>query len=108
MKRVIVESPYAGNIELNTAYARACVRDSLSRGEAPIASHLLYPQPGILREEVPAERAWGIAAGLEWRGVCDLQAFYVDRGWSHGMTAAYEAADPAKCELRKLGGEWAT
>ena len=26
-------------------YARACLRDSLLRGEAPIASHLLYTQP---------------------------------------------------------------
>src|SRR5690606_3550939 len=39
---VILESPYAGNIDLNIDYARAAVRDSLSRGESPIASHLLY------------------------------------------------------------------
>jgi len=29
MKRVIVESPYAGNIKRNLEYARACVKDSL-------------------------------------------------------------------------------
>ena len=40
-RRVIVESPYAGDIETNVAYARAALRDCLSRGEAPIASHLL-------------------------------------------------------------------
>ena len=40
MKLVILESPYAGDVEANVEYARACVRDSLSRGEAPIASHL--------------------------------------------------------------------
>ena len=92
MKLVIIESPYAGDIEGNTAYARAAVRDSLQRGEAPIASHLLYPQPGILREDVTSERAWGIAAGLAWRHVSDLTAFYTDRGWSSGMKAALEAA----------------
>lgn len=52
MKRVILESPYAGDVERNLTYARECVRDSLSRGEAPIASHLLYTQEGILKDEI--------------------------------------------------------
>ena len=87
---VIIESPYAGDIEANVAYARAAMRDSLNRLEAPIASHLLYTQPGILRDEVPSERQWGIDAGLAWRAVADLAAFYIDRGWSGGMLAARE------------------
>lgn len=90
MRLVIIESPYAGDIEANVKYARACMRDALSRGEAPIASHLLYTQPGILRDEVPAEREKGIAAGLAWRRVAELTAFYLDRGWSRGMLAARE------------------
>lgn len=90
MKLVIIESPYAGDIEANTEYARRAMRDSLERGEAPLASHLLYPQPGILREDVPEERAWGIAAGLEWRRVAEHHVFYVDRGWSSGMYAAFD------------------
>ena len=104
MDLVIIESPYAGDIEKNTEYARAAVRHSLNRGEAPMASHLLYPQPGILREEVPEERAWGIAAGLEWRRRCDKQAFYVDNGWSSGMLAAWNSAvNYGKvCALRSL------
>ena len=59
MRRVILESPYAGSVEENVAYARAAVRDSLLRGESPIASHLLYTQPGILRDDVPDERRAG-------------------------------------------------
>ena len=47
MRLVILESPYAGDVAANVKYARRCVRDSLSRGEAPIASHLLYTQPGM-------------------------------------------------------------
>lgn len=90
MKRIIIESPYAGEIAANVAYARAAMRDSLNRGEAPIASHLLYTQPGILRDEVPEERQLGIDAGLAWRNVAELGAFYVDRGWSAGMLAARE------------------
>ena len=30
---VILESPYAGDVPANVAYARACLRDSLMRGE---------------------------------------------------------------------------
>lgn len=86
MRLVIVESPYAGDVAANVEYARACLRDSLARGEAPIASHLLYPQ--VLDDDDPAERALGIAAGLAWRRIADIAAFYVDRGWSGGMIAA--------------------
>lgn len=89
---VIVESPYAGGIEANTAYARAAVRDSLRRGEAPIASHLLYTQEGILNDAVPKERAWGIAAGLEWIRVADATAVYYDLGISRGMIEGIIAA----------------
>ena len=63
MRLVILESPYAGDIERNVAYARECIRDCLLRGESPIASHLLFTQPGILRDDVPAERELSIAAG---------------------------------------------
>lgn len=88
MRLVIVESPYAGDVDANVAYARAAVRDSLNRGEAPLASHLLYTQPGILSDDVPEERQWGIDAGLAWRRVAESAAFYVDHGWSAGMLAA--------------------
>lgn len=92
MKRVILESPYAGDIEGNVTYARECVRHSLSLGEAPIASHLLYTQPGVLRDDVPEERAWGIEAGLAWRVAAERSVFYTDRGWSSGMLAALHSA----------------
>lgn len=107
MKRVIIESPYAGDIEANVAYARACMRDSLNRGEAPIASHLLYTQPGILRDEVPEERQCGIDAGLAWRSVAETAAFYVDLGWSDGMRAARNiySAEHMPFEIRTLSGD---
>lgn len=83
---VILESPYAGEVAANVAYARAAMRDSLNRGEFPIASHLLYAQ--VLDDRVPEERALGIAAGLAWRSIATRAVFYVDRGWSGGMLAA--------------------
>lgn len=83
---VIVESPYAGDIERNVAYARAALRDCLLRGEVPFASHLLYTQPGVLRDEVPAERELGISAGLELAGRAEKTVVYTDLGISRGMT----------------------
>lgn len=104
MRLVILESPYAGDIAANIEYARAAVRDSLSRGEAPIASHLLYTQPGILRDEVAAERRWGIDAGLAWRSVAEATVVYVDRGMPRGMEYGIAAAKAAgrPVEIRSL------
>lgn len=90
MIRVILESPYSGDIERNIRYARACVRDSLSRGEAPIASHLLYTQEGILNDDIPEERTWGIDAGLAWKNVAEKHVFYLDHGMSKGMEYGLE------------------
>ncbi len=85
MRLVILESPYAGDIAANTQYARRCIRHSLQLGEAPIASHLLYTQPEILRDDVEDERAQGIEAGLAWISVADAVVVYTDRGISSGM-----------------------
>ncbi|ANM12068.1 DUF7768 domain-containing protein [Rhizobium sp. N324] len=106
MRLVILESPYAGDVQANEAYARACVRDSLSRGEAPIASHLLYTQPGILNDLIPDERVWGINAGLAWGRVADATVVYIDRGISRGMQFGIDraAAEGRPVERRSLGG----
>lgn len=116
-RRVILESPYAGKSRWrfiaavqrwrNVRYARACVRDSLMRGEAPIASHLLYTQRGVLKDGVPAERQHGINAGLAWLIMSDGSVVYVDRGISRGMRYGIEAALRAgrRVEYRRLG--WA-
>jgi len=66
------------------------LRDSLARGEAPIASHLLYTQ--VLDDNDPAERSIGIAAGLAWRTVAEASVVYVDRGVSGGMQLGIGAA----------------
>lgn len=84
---VIIESPYSGDIEGNLQYVRRCLRDSLSRGEAPIASHALLTQ--LLDDTDPAQRQLGIEAGLAWYRVADKCVVYADRGWSSGM---YEGA----------------
>jgi hypothetical protein len=95
MKLVILESPFAGDVQANIEYARAAVRDSLSRGEAPIASHLLYTQSGILDDDILVERQWGIDAGLAWRVVSSGTVVYTDRGVSRGMEYGIAAAREA-------------
>lgn len=99
MRLVIVESPFAGKTpeeeQENIEYARKCVRDSLLRGEAPIASHLLYTQKGILNDHIPDERQHGIDAGLAWRTVAQASVVYTDRGISKGMQYGIEAAQSA-------------
>ena len=100
-KRVILESPYAGNLERNINYARMCVRDSLHRGEAPIASHLLYTQEGILDDNIESERSLGIDAGLAWKEVADKHVFYVDYGYSKGMLYAKEYATTNNIEIEE-------
>jgi hypothetical protein len=108
VKRVVIESPYAGDVERNLRYLRACLRDSLLRGEAPFASHGLYTQPGVLRDEVPGEREHGIAAGFAWRSAAELTAVYVDLGTSDGMTRGIMDAvnRGAPVEWRALGQAW--
>ena len=92
MKLVILESPYAGNVRRNLRYARACLRDSLRRGECPLASHLLYTQEGVLDDNLPEERALGIEAGLAWGRVAEATVVYTDLGWSKGMLFGVERA----------------
>jgi hypothetical protein len=89
---VIVESPYAGDTEANLRYVRACMRDCLLRGEAPFASHALYTQPGVLRDEVEEERRHGIEAGFAWREAAFKTVVYTDYGISAGMQLGIEHA----------------
>jgi hypothetical protein len=89
---VIVESPYAGDIELNERYARAALRDCLLRGEAPYASHLLYTQPGVLADTDKTERKLGMEAGFAWGAAASAAVIYTDLGVSSGMEAGIQRA----------------
>lgn len=105
---VIVETPYAGAVSTHLRYLRACMRDCLMRGEAPFASHHLYTAPGVLRDEIPDERAHGIRAGFAWRALAHRTVFYLDYGWTAGMHLGREAAVSLAqpWEVRRLGEGW--
>ena len=88
--RVIIESPYSGDVEKNLEYARRCLSDSLSREEAPFASHLLYTQ--VLNDEIQDERLLGMRNAFMWYKYADLMAVYIDLGVSKGMLEGIEKA----------------
>ena len=104
---VVLESPYAGSAAQDThthvEYARRALRDSLDRGESPVASHLLYTQ--TLDDRVPEERSRGIAAGLVFYAVAKQSVVYIDYGISPGMVKGMQAADEAGIwvEYRSIG-----
>lgn len=83
MRLVIIESPYAGDVKENVKYAERCLLDCLTRDEAPIASHLLFP--GRLDDNVPEQRKLGMEAGLAWYRVAEACVVYTDKGTSDGM-----------------------
>lgn len=90
MKRVNIESPLSGDFARNIRYARLCCIDSLRRGEAPFASHLLFTQ--MLDDEQYSARRLGMQAGTAWAMVADLCAVYVDFGESAGMLEGIKVA----------------
>lgn len=109
MKKVIIESPYSGDdIEMNLCYLRACMADCFARNEAPYASHGLYTQPGVLRDEDPLERELGITAGFLWRESADMTVVYTDFGISKGMQYGIDDATSKgqTVEFRRLDGIW--
>ena len=106
MNLVILESPLKGDYARNRAYARACMLDSLKRGEAPFAGHLLYAQEGILDDTVLEQREMGIAAHLAWTGAAGLVAVYCDLGISDGMTRGIERAKERGISFTCRYGVW--
>lgn len=103
MKLVILESPYAeGDTEENILYAREAMKDSLSRGEAPMVSHLLYTQ--VLDDKDPIERDKGMIAGMNWYRVAEKAVVYTDFGISRGMRKGVEWAETfvVPVEYRKI------
>lgn len=94
---IIIESPFAGDFAKNRAYANECLRDSLMRGEAPFASHVIYTE--ALDDNIPFERHIGIEAGLAIGRYASKTVVYTDLGISKGMRYGIERA---KAENRPI------
>ena len=105
MRKVIVESPFSGDVERNLTYGRRCMRDCILRGETPYASHLLYTQLGVLDDTIPEERKLGMEAGFAWHSSAQASVVYTDYGMSRGMEEGIRRAKEAglAIEYRQIG-----
>lgn len=100
---VLIESPYAGDVEANVAYALRCVKDCIDRGEAPIAGHLMYTS--VLDDTDPEQRALGIECHLAFHQAKIKTVVYVDHGISPGMQKGIDHAhaESTHVEYRSIG-----
>lgn len=102
-RRVVIESPFHGDISRNKRYLDAAIRDCIANHQdAPFASHGLYTRS--LDDNDIDERSMGITAGFSWMGVCDAVVVYWDFGISTGMRLGMNNAKKMgiPVEMRKL------
>jgi hypothetical protein len=102
MRKVIIESPFRGDVKANQEYGLTCVLDCLNRGEAPLAQHLIYTL--VLNDADEAERAKGMHAAFAWYSAADAIVVYTDRGVTGGMEVGIALANGMKkpVEYRRL------
>lgn len=85
--KIYVASPYRGEtseiVRRNVRYVLDICREIAYMGHYPFAPHLHDPQ--FLEDNVPKERAMGLASGKAWLEACDGVIFFIDRGMSDGM-----------------------
>lgn len=90
MKRVVVESPYVGDIEANENYVAFAMLWCFEQGLAPFASHQSYTL--ILDDDDKGQRKLGMRAGFAWGQAAEERIVFVDRGVSSGMVAGMREA----------------
>jgi hypothetical protein len=99
MKIIYVASPYAGDIQKNTEFAKRACRHVTEQGHAFFAPHLLYPS--LLCEYVPAERQLALDMGLVMLSACDELWCYGDR-ISQGMMSEITEAERLAIPIRRV------
>lgn len=102
MKLIYVASPYAGDIDKNTEFARKACRHVMNEGHAFFAPHLLYPQ--LLNDANPYERQAGLDMGLAVLKKCDELWVCGDR-ISSGMQAEIDLAKQLGIPIRYVSEE---
>ena len=98
IKRVIIESPFTGDLIRNIEYAKIALTDSIiNHEEAAIAFHLLYPQ--VLDDSIKVERTCGLLMSKLWLFAADLVAVYHDFGISNGMQESIDYANKLNIQV---------
>lgn len=99
-RRVIIESPLAGDFGENFRYLLWCCRAVYKRlGKQPIASHLVCPW--FMDDRDPDERRDGIDSPWVWDSSAPHYVFD-DLGMSNGMQRALERCKARDIEHQKL------
>lgn len=83
MQKIYVISPYAGDVENNVKKALAYCKFVMDKGSMPLASHLYFTQ--LTDDNIPADRAQGLAMGLELLALCDEAWVFYEQHISSGM-----------------------
>ena len=99
---VYICSPYAGDIDGNTAAARRYCRYAVDGGYIPIAPHLLFPQ--FLNDANPAERQLGLYCGNALMSRC-AEVWVFGDIISAGMEAEIKRAKRKNYRLRYFTDE---
>lgn len=99
MKIIYVASPYAGDIEKNTEFAKSACRFVMEQGHAFFCPHLLYPN--ILDEQNLDERQLGLDMGLAMLQSCDELWCFGDH-ISQGMMSEIEEAQRLSIPTRRV------
>lgn len=94
---VYICSPYAGDVDANTAAARGYCRHAVETGYIPIAPHLLFPQ--FLNDADPKERELGLFFGNALMSKCSEVWVFGSR-ISPGMEAEINRARWKNYRLR--------
>lgn len=92
---VYVCSPYSGDVEKNTARARAFCRFAVVKRAIPVAPHLLFPQ--FMSEE--KERNLALFMGIILLGKCEEIWVFGDH-ISEGMTGEIAKAEKMRKKIR--------
>jgi len=106
---VVIESPWKAESTTeqirNKTYALRCLKDSILRGEAPYASHLIYTQ--VLNEADDIERNLGMNIGFAWGSNATKTVVYQDYGITDGMNLGITRAiqEGRSVEVRSIGFE---
>ena len=99
---VYICSPYAGDVERNTAAARRYSRFAVEAGYIPIAPHLLFPQ--FLDDSDPKERELGLFFGNAIMSKCS-EVWVFGSHISSGMEAEIKRAKWKNYRLRYFTDE---
>ena len=101
-KLVFISSPYAGDVEANTAFAKAACLFAVKQGVVPVAVHLMYPQ--IWDDRIPAERERGLRMGLRILEAC-VEVWLFGERISEGMWQEWEEAEKLGIPVRMVSSD---